>query len=147
MAMKMIFAAGAFSLLLVGTEVKAQAEEPDPGARATSDVVRLFGKTICSARAPSDAPCDWRWPGGAETRADEPSEVAVTLFGDRYCFGETANGHGCDYRFPPPGPAPARSKVVRLLGLDVCFGDISPESTCELRLPPLPTDGGRRASM
>jgi hypothetical protein len=148
MAMKTIFAAGAFSLILVGTQVKAQAEEPDPDARVTSDVVRLFGKTICTAGAPSDVRCDWRWPAAAGTRA-EPSEVAVTLFGDRYCFGESSNGggDGCDYRFPPPGPDRARSKVVRLLGLDVCFGDISPASSCELRLPPLPPEGERRASM
>lgn len=144
MAKKTIFAAGAFSLLLVGTWAKAQAGEPDRVSPASSEVVQLFGKTICSPRAPSDAHCDWRWPAAAHGQAAEQSDVAVTLFGSRYCFGETVSGR-CDYRFPPPSPA-TTPKRLRLLGLDVCFGASSP--ACELRLPPLPADEeARRASL
>ena len=144
MARKTIIAAGAFSLLLVGTWVKAQADEPDPAARARTDVVHLLGKTICFSEAPAALHCDWRLRGpGQPERTEEPG-LALTLFGTRYCFGTTSDGR-CDWRIPPEEKV--ASKSLRLLGIDVCFGDASPGSHCDLRLPAVPAESEKRARL
>lgn len=134
---KTAFVAGIFSMILVGTTTTTA--EADTSSSDNDGVIEILGKTLCTAKAPAAATCDWRIPDLKAPAKPRHQIDSFSLFGQRFCLAG-ADGP-CDHRIAG-APAP-RQRSLSLLGIDVCFGSGGP--SCDVTIPP-PRDD-RRASL
>ena len=147
MARNVYLAAGVFSLIFVSLPENAQAESTTASsADINSASITLFGKTLCSARAPLVAKCDWRLPDIEMTRAEGSDSYSFTFLGQRYCVGAEIQDQ-CDVRLPLESEPERRSSVMTLFGINLCFGDVSPVINCHMRLMESPKHDEWRASL
>ncbi|MEM9489917.1 MAG: hypothetical protein AAGC55_12285 [Myxococcota bacterium] len=143
----MLFAAGVFSLIFVGSWEQAKAETTanegaDPG------VFSLFGKTLCfPGSSLHDTKCDWRLPTVEDMnavvtdigeRAHAPKS-ATKLFSTSWCwnngwFGECSTNSEAHADDRNPLVDGKKSLILNTLGLNLCLGESFAKSDCDLRV-------------